>query len=216
MTKNKYNKITKGESIYIDLREKILSGKYPPNKIIKQFEIASEYKSSTIPLREALARLSAEGFVLHIPYVGVMVLQAPAVYLRNIYDLRIILEGAATLRAVNNFDERDIHELEHMFKDMEKLIKDKDLKTYQELNEQFHFFIYSRCKNDLLIDQIRILWQRFPRDTFTVIPSRLMTSYEEHKQIIRAIKVNDPTWCNVLMVSHIRRAFDDISRYKEY
>lgn len=212
---NYKNKLTKAQLVYSDLKEKVLSGVYPPNKIMNLNEIAENYNTSLIPIREAMARLSAEGYILHIPYIGMMVLEAPKDYLYKIYDLRIVLEGAATFKAINNLDTKDIETLENFLLEMEEKLKGNDYSGYQDINERFHFLIYSGSKNELLIDQIRILWKRYPRDTLTLIPSRLTTSFEEHKQILQAVKAKDPSWCEALVINHIKHALYDVIKYRK-
>ena len=207
-------KSTKSDQVYNIIKDKIMSGEYSPHTLIKQGDVAKELGVSTVPVREALSRLTTEGFILHIPYVGVMVSNVTADYLSKVYELRAILEGAAASMAVKNFTSYDIDELDGMLEEMEAAEKAGDIGLYQEINERFHFLIYSRSDNELLLDHIKILWRRFPRDTFKTMPVRLTRSLEEHRMMVSAIKNSDPTWCSALTVSHIKSAQDDIRKYR--
>ncbi len=210
---NKEHKSTKSNYVYDQLKEKILSGEYPPNKVMKQSDIAAEFGVSTVPVREALSRLTTEGFILHMPYVGVMVSKIDKNYLSDVYELRTILESAAATKAIENIDKYDLEQLEIMLSEMEEKMKIKDISGYQTVNENFHFFLYNKCGNDVLVEQIKILWKRFPRDTFAVISSRLARSFEEHTMIVAAIRADDPVWCNALIVNHIKGAQQDIKDF---
>lgn len=210
----KGRKSTKSDQVYNIIKEKIISGEYSPQTLIKQADVAKELGVSTVPVREALSRLTTEGFILHIPYVGVMVSNVSSDYLSKVYELRAILEGAAAAMAVKNISSFDIDELERMVDEMEAAQESGDLMYYQEINERFHFFIYERSKNELLVDHIKILWKRFPRDTFKTMPVRVGRSLEEHRLMLSAIRNKDPTWCTALTISHIKSAQDDIRKYR--
>lgn len=85
-------KISKTDIAYEKIKRDILMGEYRPNTIIKQSEIASQLNISIIPVREALNRLASEGFVLHIPYTGIIVscifveMENDSVLLSLLYD----------------------------------------------------------------------------------------------------------------------------------
>lgn len=207
-------KHTKSDLVYNTIKEKIITGEYRPHTIIKQAEVAEELGISTVPVREALLRLTSEGFILHIPYVGVMVSDISTDYLSKVYELRTILEGSAAEIAVKNVAQEDLQLMDNMLDEMQICIDNSDSQVYQEINEKFHFFIYSLSRNELLVDHIKILWKRFPRDTFKTMPDRLSRSLQEHKQIVSAIRKGDPAWVRSLTINHIMAAQDDIRKYK--
>ncbi len=203
-------KISKTDIAYEKIKRDILMGEYRPNTIIKQSEIASQLNISIIPVREALNRLASEGFVLHIPYTGIIVSELSKDYLRMVYETRAVLEGFAVQKAVLKISRDEIQELRTILDKMKTAKENNDIEIYQKLNEDFHFFIYSRSGNNILVDHIKTLWKRFPRNSFSAIPLRLEKSYNDHLQIFMAIEKQDSMWCETLIVNHIKGAENDI------
>src|SRR5690242_14507051 len=75
------------------LREEIQRGTPGPGEALRQEEVAARFSVSRIPVREALRQLEAEGLVVVYPNRGAYVAQLSAQELREITDLRVLLEG---------------------------------------------------------------------------------------------------------------------------
>src|SRR5829696_1672199 len=82
------------------LREDILRGTIPPGQPLRQEELARRFGVSRLPVRDALLRLEAEGLVVVFPNRGAFVVSLSAAEVREIYDLRVLLEGDVLERAV--------------------------------------------------------------------------------------------------------------------
>lgn len=74
------------------LRDAIVRGVLPPGMALRQDPIAQRFGISKIPLREALARLETEGFVVTHPGRGVFVAALRQDQIREIFHLRVLLE----------------------------------------------------------------------------------------------------------------------------
>ena len=72
-----------GEKAYQYLRGRILSGELPPGAALSEASIARELGNSRGPLREAIRRLTAEGFLRQAPAGGSMVVDSLAGMWRN-------------------------------------------------------------------------------------------------------------------------------------
>jgi DNA-binding GntR family transcriptional regulator len=127
-----------------------------------------------------------------------------------VYETRAVLEGFAVQKAVLKISRDEIQELRTILDKMKTAKENNDIEIYQKLNEDFHFFIYSRSGNNILVDHIKTLWKRFPRNSFSAIPLRLEKSYNDHLQIFMAIEKQDSMWCETLIVNHIKGAENDI------
>src|SRR5215208_4995895 len=82
------------------LREEILRGAIPPGQPLRQEELADRFGVSRLPVRDALLRLEAQGLVEVFPNRGAFVVSLSADEVREIYDLRILLEGDAVEQSV--------------------------------------------------------------------------------------------------------------------
>jgi len=92
--------VTTPDLIADTLRDEILRGAIAPGAPLRQEELASRFGVSRLPVRDALVRLESQGLVEVFPNRGAFVLSLSADEVREIYDLRILLEGDAIERAV--------------------------------------------------------------------------------------------------------------------
>ena len=81
------------------LREAIITGHLRANEPLPQDEIAAQLRVSHIPVREALRQLESEGLVTYQPNRGATVSALTSEEIREIYEIRVILETAAIRRA---------------------------------------------------------------------------------------------------------------------
>src|SRR6187399_1679140 len=77
------------------LREAIITGHLRANEPLPQDEIAAQLRVSHIPVREALRQLESEGLVTYQPNRGATVSALTSEEIREIYEIRVILETAA-------------------------------------------------------------------------------------------------------------------------
>ena len=81
------------------LREAIIRGEYQPGQRLKQNELARSLGCSPVPVREALHRLAADGFIVIDPQRGARVADFNSRDLEEMYEIRMMLEGRAAQRA---------------------------------------------------------------------------------------------------------------------
>lgn len=73
------------------IREEIVRGIYKPGERLRLEDIAAQYEVSTMPVREALRDLEAEGLVMLYPHKGAVVTEMSPEELADIYDIRAFL-----------------------------------------------------------------------------------------------------------------------------
>ncbi len=95
------------ETAVEQLREAIIRGAYQPGQRLKQQELARTLGCSPVPVREALHRLAAEGFVVIDPQRGARVADFNSRELEEIYEMRMMLEGRAAAAGGGVHDARD-------------------------------------------------------------------------------------------------------------
>jgi DNA-binding GntR family transcriptional regulator len=101
-----------GPAILASLRDDISSGKLAPGAVLRQAELAEQFGTSRIPVREALNSLQAEGLVQIEPNRGAFVTTLSAEELHELFDLRVLLEIDVLRRAVPMHTERSLRRLE--------------------------------------------------------------------------------------------------------
>ena len=81
-----------GPAILAALRDAIASGQLAPGAVLRQAELAEQFGTSRIPVREALNSLQAEGLVQIEPNRGAFVTTLSAQELHELFDLRVLVE----------------------------------------------------------------------------------------------------------------------------
>src|SRR3954471_4720361 len=94
------------------LRDEILRGEISPGAALRQEELAERFGVSRLPVRDALMRLEAQGLVHVYPNRGAFVISLSADEVREIYEMRILLEGDILERAVPRMTEEDWRRIE--------------------------------------------------------------------------------------------------------
>lgn len=181
---------TKAEKIHHRLKQAILKGDIAPGEKMVISQLAQKYKTSIIPVREALGRLEAENLVTVIPHTGTYAREIDLKVLREIYPLRGILEGYAVRLAYPNLSETDFVRLKDTIEQMDKAIAKNDFGLMGDLNTEFHMIIYRASQNTILIQLIEDFLQKtfLARLVFKFKPYRSIESNNEHRQIVAALE----------------------------
>jgi DNA-binding GntR family transcriptional regulator len=187
--------INKQQYAYKILRSRILDGTYSPGYRIVINQIAKELSLSTIPVREAIRQLEADGLIQYKPYSGAVVTPIDKdQYLETLSTLAV-LEGYATALSSRVFPKTKISELQEINTQMEKALEDFDFIRFGRLNRQFHDLICSYCNNQYLLESIRNTHNRLDsirRMGATFISYRVKQSIEEHGELIRMLQKDCP------------------------
>ncbi len=201
--------------IVLNLREAIVRGEYAPGAHLVESELCARFKASRTPVREALAQLEKEGFVRTTPASGARVIELSIEDVSHIYDMLIVLEGAASRLACNRIHEEQIAQLEEHTFLFEKARQENNAEFLFELNNRFHWLITSETGNRYLIDMrsnFRALVDRISR-IFPHIPEQLEATIIDHHQIVAALKARNPALAEFVMRAHLENAKKQIIAY---
>ncbi|BDG45893.1 MULTISPECIES: GntR family transcriptional regulator [Parageobacillus] len=185
----------KTQIAYEYILSRIENGVYGPGYRIVIDQIARELSLSSIPVREAIRQLEAEGWIQYKPYTGAIVSNINEKEYLETLSVLAVLEGYATALSSGNMKEGMIQQLAELNKKMEQALQEFDFERFSELNYEFHALIYKHCGNAYLEEQIKQIWQRMKRIRaygFTFVPQRAKESIKEHEEIIRLLKEQAP------------------------
>lgn len=207
-TKKLIDTVTKAEKVYQLIRESIMSGELPPTSKIVISRMASEFGVSNIPVREAIKQLEVEGLVEIKPHVGVHVAAFDAQLLRELYPLRMLLEGYAARLSAERCTPTDIKRFRSHIIIMEKAIRRGDMTSMGRLNHDFHLDLYRVGGNQRLLGYIDDMWQKtaMAHIVFRLEPSRAKSSNKEHIAIIDAIEQGEGDLAERLIVEQNKRS----------
>lgn len=170
--------------------------------------LAEELGLSPTPVKEALSALALEGLVVAVPHRGYFVLEPSPEDIREIYNLREVLEGLAARLAVEHDGKTLAAKLERLLTRQREAAERGDLEAYGDLDLAFHKAIWEAAQSRRLLataetidGQIRMLI-----NSSAAIPGRLPDSRAEHEAIVRAVRGRDPEAAESAMRRHVRNA----------
>src|SRR5687768_13843597 len=95
-------------AVFESIRDDIISGRLAANQRLIVAELAQRHNTSTNPVREALQQLRGEGFVVVTPNRGARVRPIDREFIRNIYEIEMLIEPALTRWFVSMATDADI------------------------------------------------------------------------------------------------------------
>jgi DNA-binding GntR family transcriptional regulator len=195
---------TEGASVYGLIRDDIIGGRLKANERLVVADLAQRFGTSTNPVREALQLLRGEGFVIFAPNRGARVRPIDQDFVRDIYEIGVLIEPALTRWFVSMATHDDIVELERI----EQLIEDNnfaDPLKHSELDTAFHTVMYQRHYNrhaaELWWKHREVLRAVSRRFDFTL--SRRAQVLRDHRELIELIKAGDADKAADLVARHV-------------
>lgn len=193
-----------GASIYELIRDDIISGRLKANERLVVAELAQKHRTSTNPIREALQLLRGEGFVVISPNRGARVRPIDQDFVRDIYEIGVLIEPALTRWFVGMATEEDITQLERV----QDMIEENDFSdpiSHSELDTRFHTIMYERHYNrhaaELWWKHREVLRAVSRRFNFTL--ARRAQVMREHRQLIEHIKQGRADEAAALVAQHV-------------
>jgi DNA-binding GntR family transcriptional regulator len=203
------------KSLVETLRDEIVRGDFVPGQYLRLEEIAARFDVSTMPVREALRDLEAEGLVTIFPHRGATVTQLSADELQDIYDIRATLEEMATRLAVPFVTKATLAELTSLVEQIEDHLS--DVATLVKLNHQFHLTLYAASGRRHLCELNRMLRYRTQHYLHVfIVESELGHTPQtqgEHRAILEACKRGDAEQAAALMHDHVAQVGRGIVEY---
>jgi DNA-binding GntR family transcriptional regulator len=203
------------EKTITELRNAILKGEFVPGEHLTEALLSERFKVSRTPIREALNQLEKEGFVKITPAAGARVVNLSLKETLDIYDILIVLEGAASRMACPLIQEDQLNKLEEYQILFEKALQERNEDLLFDLNTQFHWSITEATKNFYLIQMrtnFRRLVDRIAR-IFPHVPGQCEETIVWHRKIIEALKARNPALAEFVMREHLGNAKKNLADY---
>lgn len=195
------------DTVVAGLRQAIIDGRLLPSERIRQEQVARDYQTSRIPVREALQQLQAEGFVTLEPNIGARVATLDFKDLDEIYRIRECIEPLAMLQSVPALTSDDLTQLEAKQHKMNRMAEQGDPSSWIQQDREFHLLAMSRSPFARLKIMIDGLWNISAqyRRLYALTSDRLAVAHSEHELLIEAMNRRDALAASELCRLHIRR-----------
>jgi DNA-binding GntR family transcriptional regulator len=228
-------KKSQGKKLFSDkayglLRKMILDLKMSPKEPISELKLSATLCMSRTPVREALKRLKTEGLIISYGNKG-YVLNIPTMKeIKDIYAVRMVLEGGAAKSAAQNIDLDRLEYFEKQFISIKNSLNGKNeegnmtteasndskgLRREKEiikLGRDFHLFIVESTENEKLLELIRNIYSQLDLSRFFSYQGRGKEAVNEHLRIINALRERNGEESRLLIEDHLKNAFDMITK----
>ena len=184
---------TTAQNAVESLRRAIVAGELRPGERVRQDEVAERLGVSLAPIREALAVLEQEGQVTYRPRRGYVVTELDLADLRELYELRELLEERAARRALPLLDEDALERIELAARDCVAASERADVAAELEANRRFHFALLEAPDSPHTLRVIRLLWDSTEtyRAMYYNAPESRAEAAASHQRILTSLRARD-------------------------
>ena len=194
------------------LEQQRLNGTYAVGDQLVEMKISQELGVSRTPIREALRQLELDGLVTTISNKGTFVVGISAEDVKDIYTIRIAIEGISAMWAAERITDEQIKELETLVELQEFYASKNDILQIVQLDTKFHEIMYDISGSRTLRNTLRSfhIHLKRARETSFYSAGRTRRAVEEHREIFEAIASHDGERAKELTERHIKNARDNV------
>ncbi len=206
---------TLSERVHGQIRADIVAGRHAPDSKLRIEELRARYDVGASPLREALNRLAAEGFVIAIGQRGFRVAPISTEELLDLTRVRVLLETEALRESIARGDgawEAGVVAAYHRLS-REQPVPAADPRGYEERNHDFHEALVAACRSPLLLRYRATVYdqQKRYRALLMGVEPVARDLHAEHHRIMTAALARDVDGACAESAQHIRSSADEIS-----
>jgi DNA-binding GntR family transcriptional regulator len=203
-----------GDVTFRRLRDDIIFGRLPPGRKLRLERLRDDYSVSVTTLREVLGRLASEGLILFEAQKGFAVAPISAGDLREIAEMRSLLEchavGPSFARGDLDWEARVVgahHKLSRM--EARMLAGDRTAATdWKRYDRAFHVALISACDSGELLAAHERIFDRFLRYQVLLVMFRGEVAAHEHDDLLAAALAHDAETARAVLTRHIAACID--------
>ncbi|MDC7234229.1 MAG: GntR family transcriptional regulator [Spirochaetales bacterium] len=190
-----------GDLVYDQIVRMLLNNDLKPGDKVLKKELASILGVSQTPINEAVNRLIREGIIEQKDRSGLFVRVFTNEDMMELFAVRAGLEGSALHLCMEDVQNPRFQKLLSLFDDFTYPIPEDRYREYQKKDQEFHGEILKISGNRVILDFIRnfeFILRCYQKGLIRNPDETLI----EHKEIIHAIRNNDPDLAQKLIMSH--------------
>jgi DNA-binding GntR family transcriptional regulator len=191
---------------YQQVRQEIVQGAVAPGEPLFEMHLADRLGMSRTPVREALKVLTRDGYLEELPGRGYAVPRRSLDDMREFFELREVLEAAATRYAALRATAAEVEQMERL---CERYAREPDHDAWSRIGSDFHDLVVQAARNVRLAGLLeplnaQIVMSR--RSVALAAAEERDAAIEDHQRICRAIKARDAERAQALAAGHVRRS----------
>ena len=180
------------ELIYRKLRSEILGGQLNPGQVLTLRSLAKKFNVSTMPVREAVWRLVAEGALLISSSGRISTPKLTNDRIEELASLRAILEPELATKALPRVYDSLIERLVLINSKIEEMIVKKDAVGYVKSNLEFHRTLYLRAQAPSTLALVETIWlQYIPTMRALYDDTSKSQAPNHHRKILSTLRAGD-------------------------
>jgi DNA-binding GntR family transcriptional regulator len=178
------------EQAYTALKERIVSGSFPPGSFLSERKLVEQFGMSKTPIRSALERLEAEGLVAVSPRQGIVVREPSIQEIADLFAIRWAIERYVLESLAGRLTKDQVHHIKDNLRKQQQAVQTDDLANAIQLDGEFHALFCEFLGNQEILRVIQQLRERmtliialvFKRNT-----ERMLPNWKEHAAIAEAV-----------------------------
>ncbi len=189
---------TTQEKVYRSLYRAIISGRIMPGEKLSLKMLSQRMKIGQTPIRAALNKLEAAGFITVYDKIGSVVNELSLESLREINEIRHVVERLAVNKAAPNWSDQTVADLEVILKGIYASVRINDPERFIHLNREFRRVIYRAADSPILAQTIEGFYDRISPylhistgELDIISPGFKNTSADYHQEMLKAVKRRD-------------------------
>ena len=201
--------MTDAEKAYLAIKDKIVTLDMPPGSSIVLADLADELGLGRTPVREALKQLQAENLVVVLQRRGMSVAEIALTDLRQLYEMRVLLEPACARMAATRMSPAQVAELVRSLEDLQR-IDPQDRRRRLTSERRIHGLIAQGCSNKLLEAETRRFFELSLRIWYLVLDrlSPEAVDADTHAALVQAIASRDAALAEECMRRHVDHFYE--------
>lgn len=197
--------------VVFEIKTAIRTGHMRPGDRLVEGRLAIDLGVSRNPVREAIRRLAIEGLVTITARRGAVVAGLSEQKIREIIEVRGLLEGHNARLAARQRDPQAIKRIRILLKRGEAAVTSGRHGELPALNARYHDETLAASSNELLREMLERLRERTAMLFAPEEPGRQADLWTDHADILRAIVDADETRAAILAADHVMRAYSGCS-----
>lgn len=194
------NGVSTGKSLlkqqaYAELKALIQNVTFGPGDFLSERQLALRLGMSKTPVKAALERLEAEGFIAVSPQQGIVVRDLSVHEVADQFEIRVALETFVARSLAGRINAEQTKQLRENLKAQKAAVEKHNVARCVELDTDFHMLLCRFHGNLEILRVMSQLRERIHRAISRVLvqsDERLNNSYSEHVAIVNALVANDP------------------------
>jgi DNA-binding GntR family transcriptional regulator len=202
------NKTDLVDQVYDSIRRQILSGALGPESPLRQEDLAEQLGVSRQPISHALVLLEREGLISDYGRKGKMVAPIVPEQLRNLYQVRGVIDGLAAYLCAMRVDEKLKSLLRKLIDQGESATLDGSIQSLALADIAFHRALYERSGNPEITRLADQSWSHMVRSMHQVLENQTIRTgiWDDHRAIVEAIMAGDPELARTRASEHANSA----------